>query len=96
MNSLTTTLPLRDIKREANGMKTALERTVGSPWSDKSPWERNSPIFKAIPEEKPKTKQPVTLFLCSTCGSAVANRKLHSQWHQNPAHKQPQPPGPPF
>lgn len=43
-----------------------------------SPWDvGNEPEYKQIPE-KILTK----LWLCSVCGAAVVNRKIHNEWHR--------------
>ena len=49
---------------------------------EQSPWNDPDPAFKQIPKENPKTKKPIVLFLCSACGSVIANRRLHSKWHE--------------
>jgi len=50
-----------------------------------SPWDDPSPTFKVIPSLNPKTKEPIQLYACKDCGSAVASRKVHSEWHRKQA-----------
>lgn len=37
--------------------------------------------YKEIPKINPKSNENVKYFLCSLCGSAVVNRKIHTHWH---------------
>lgn len=51
--------------------------------NEDSPWDGEKPSYKIVPTVNPKTNEPVQLYVCTLCGSAVISRKLHSRWHKN-------------